>query len=146
MRSLKESQVAKFAVRTQLKSHAEDFLHFWYLPEFESDWRSIFPNDDDEEGLWAAEIMIMSEPDRPPVVPGTGGLRKARFGKVGQDGRPIGGKRGGCRICYSYYPEHYSILMVMVYDKSYMDNISVGEKKTIRRILEGFKTFLDERR
>jgi hypothetical protein len=40
------------------------------------------------------EEKIAVEPDRHPVMPGTGGFRKARWGRSGS------GKRGGVRVIY----------------------------------------------
>jgi len=96
-----------------------DLLYFSYLDEFKDDWQDLYPNDGDEEGLWALEILVMTDPEAGPVIPGTGGLRKLRFGKRG--------KRGGDRVCYSYFPDHNLVLMVMIYRKNEQENLTSKE-------------------
>lgn len=114
----------------------EDLLYFVYLDEFLDDWETLYPNDEDEISLWALEILIMSNPTNGDVISGTGGLRKLRFGKEG------GGKRGGTRICYAYFPEYCVVLMVMAYGKNKTDNLSDSQKSGVKRYLEMIEAWL----
>lgn len=117
----------------------EDLLNFVYLDEFAADWKALHPKDEEEVSLWALEICIMSNPDGPPVVSGTGGLRKLRFGAEKQ------GKRGGDRICYAYFPDHGIVLMVMAYGKNRKDTLSASEIQGIKKFLNHTRKWLDDR-
>jgi len=58
--------------------------------------------DDDDYRLFQNEIS--QAPERWPVVPGTGGLRKARMRLPGR------GKSGGARVLYLYFPRHQAVV------------------------------------
>lgn len=118
----------------------EDLLHFVHLDEFVDDWQTL--GYDVEHDLWALEILIMANPERGAVIPGTGGLRKLRFGKE-QDGI---GKRKGARVCYVYFKEHWTVLLVVAYGKNEKDDLSESEKKDIRDYIARVKNWLDNRK
>jgi hypothetical protein len=109
----------------------EDFVHFVELDEFRDDWRRL--GLDVERDLWALQVLIMSDPDGPPVIRGTGGLRKIRFAPE----RWNVGKSGAVRVCYVYFPEHWTVLLVMAYGKNEKDDLSRDEK-------EGIRTYIDQ--
>jgi hypothetical protein len=115
----------------------EDLLHFVYLDEFNDDWGALFSHDPDELSLSALEVLIMSDPAGPPVISGTGGLRKMRFGKGGE------GKSGGVRVCYAYFPDHFTVLMVMAYPKGQQDNLTGKGKAGINKYLTKTKQWLN---
>ncbi len=115
-------------------------LHFFYLDEFLADWKTLFPTDDDEVSLHELEMRLMRDPTSAPIVSGTGGLRKLRFALEGSDR----GARGGIRVCYSFFPEHHIVLMVMAYPKNRQDNLSGHEKQGIKAYLEQTKRWLDQ--
>ncbi|NOY42465.1 MAG: addiction module toxin RelE [Planctomycetes bacterium] len=127
-------------VSPQHKVSPEDFLHFVQLDEFAEDWKSL--GFDIEDDLWALEILIMTNPERGDVVPGTGGLRKIRFGK---GDRGIG-KRKGVRVCYAYFKEHWTVLLVVAYGKNEKDDLTESEKKYIRDYLKRAKAWLDKKK
>jgi hypothetical protein len=117
----------------------EDLLHFVELDEFRDDWEEL--GFDVERDLWALQNVIMSAPDGPPVISGTGGLRKLRFGRLGRNV----GKRGGARVCYAYFKEHWTVLLVMAYGKSSKDDLTEDEKRGISQYLARIQHYLDER-
>lgn len=117
----------------------EDFVHFVQLDEFADDWESL--GFDIETDLWALELLIMANPERGAVIPGTGGLRKLRFGKE-QDRI---GKRKGVRVCYVYFKEHWTVLLVVAYGKNKKDDLSEIEKRDIRDYITRAKAWLDQR-
>ena len=45
----------------------------------------------------AMELHIVQNPEAHPIIPGTGGIRKARWGRLGQGKR--GGMRGDLLLC-----------------------------------------------
>ena len=51
-----------------------------------------------EEERVAMEFFIACAPEDHPVIPGTGGFRKARWARAGQ------GKSGGLRVIYFFMP------------------------------------------
>jgi hypothetical protein len=114
----------------------EDLLHFVELDEFRDDWRSLGLGVEDD--LWALETLIMRNPTGPPIVPGTGGLRKMRFAPD----RSGEGKRGGVRVCYAYFPAHWTVLLVMAYGKSEKDDLSHEEKEGIKTYLQQIESWL----
>jgi hypothetical protein len=117
----------------------EDLLHFFQLDEFADDWQAL--GFDVEQDLWALEIAIMSNPEAGRVIPDTGGLRKLRFARQ----KERIGKRGGVRVCYVHFKEHWTVLLVVAYGKSEKDDLTAAEKKHIREYIRRAKAWLDER-
>ncbi len=118
----------------------EDFLRFVQLDEFADDWKSL--GFDIEQDLWALEIMIMADPESGSLVPGTGGLRKLRFGKEHDQI----GKRKGVRVCYAYFKEYFTVLLVVAYGKGEKDDLAESEKKDIREYLARARSWLDRQK
>jgi hypothetical protein len=59
----------------------DDFLRFVETDDFVSQWATL--GLDDETDLWDLQISIMQNPEIGKIIPGTGGLRKVRFGRRG---------------------------------------------------------------
>ena len=87
----------------------------------------------DDEGRAEFEFDLACRPEAHPVVPGTGGVRKARWSRPGM------GKRGGIRVVYYYPLGAQVILMVTAYTKNRKENLSDADKKAIRQTVEFFK-------
>ena len=68
-------------------------------------------------------------PDAGDVIPGTGGLRKLRWG-IGQRG-----KRGGARVIYYYHDQRMPLILLAVYAKSSKVDLSALEKKAAARMV-----------
>ncbi|WP_153076879.1 MULTISPECIES: transcriptional regulator [Paraburkholderia] len=60
---------------------------------------------------------IAGNPLAGDVIPGTGGLRKVRWGRAGM------GKRGGARVIYYNLLDDGKIWLLIVYTKSKFDNL-----------------------
>jgi hypothetical protein len=131
---------AVFLLDSRRQIGPEDFLQFVQLDEFADDWESL--GFDIENDLWALELVIMADPEQGSVIPGTGGLRKLRFGKE----HDRLGKRKGIRVCYVYFHEHRIVLLVVAYGKNEKDDLSENEKRHIREYIDRAKEWLDERR
>lgn len=74
-----------------------------------------------------------------PVIEGTGGLRKLRCGRKDK------GKSAGYRVCYVYFEEFATVLLVTIYGKNEQDDISAAERKAIRRLIETIEADLSSR-
>lgn len=71
-----------------------------------------------------------------------GGLRKLRFGRAEERI----GKRAGIRVCYVYFKEHWTVLLVVAYGKNEKDDLTAGEKRSIREYIQRAKSWLDSRK
>lgn len=82
------------------------------------------------ESYRALQIELVRDPEKGPVIPGSGGVRKLRWA------RPGGGKRGGVRIIYYWASAKQIILMLLVYGKSEQDNLTAGQLGVLRHLVE----------
>jgi hypothetical protein len=96
---------------------------------FTRDWERLGLTDDD---LRALEVMIMAKPAGNPIIRGTGGLRKIRFSPTGW----ARGKSGALRACYAYFKDYGIVLLVVVYEKNEMDDLSPAGRKTAKLLIE----------
>ena len=71
-------------------------------------------NDEDRSGFIN---FIAGDPEAGDVVPGSGGVRKVRWGNAGR------GKRGGVRVIYFNRLANGEIWLLLVYGKSVRENI-----------------------
>ncbi len=113
----------------------EPWLNFVQGRPFERAWKKLELSDDD---LRHIEIVIMADPERPPVISGTGGIRKLRVAKPGTNE----GSSGGLRILYSHYSEFSLIYLYTAYAKNNMDNISARVKQELYKLNEEIKNYL----
>ena len=99
---------------------------------------SLFSRRVDARGpgvLLAIQTELLRNPGAGAVIPGTGGLRKARIADAGR-GK---GKRGGYRVIYLDLPDAARTYLLTLYDKSEKDDISADEKRVLRAIAEKIK-------
>ena len=80
-----------------------------------------------------AELQIALVPDAWPVVPRTGGARKARVARGGK------GKRGGARAIYFAWMARDTLFLLDVYAKNEKENLTDADKKEIRRALAALR-------
>lgn len=74
------------------------------------------------------EALILN-PELGDVIPGSGGLRKVRWGTEGR------GKRGGARIIYYWKVKVDHILLLLVYPKNIQDNLTQDQIKKLRVVV-----------
>jgi hypothetical protein len=86
-----------------------------------------------EAEIAAMESAIAADPEAHPIVPGTGGVRKARWGREGK------GKSGGVRIIYFYWLRDGEIYMLSIYAKNEQADMTAADKKAARRFVEALK-------
>lgn len=78
----------------------------------------------------ALQIALGRNPDLGDVIPGSGGVRKVRWGVHGR------GKRGGVRLIYFVRSRQGVIWMLTIYAKNVMDNIPSHLLRRIRQEIE----------
>lgn len=83
---------------------------------------------EEERGEFAA--FLAAAPDAGVVVKGSGGIRKLRWK------RPGTGKSRGVRVIYFTRNEAEEIVLLTLYAKSALNNLTGPELKEIRRAIE----------
>lgn len=103
-----------------------ELLEFVYTDEFLASVAGFL----DDAGLAALERLLLEEPARAPVTPGTGGVRKLRVALVGR------GKRSGLRVLYVHAPRDARVYLLLAYPKSVRATLTAGERAALRRWIE----------
>jgi mRNA-degrading endonuclease RelE of RelBE toxin-antitoxin system len=80
-----------------------------------------------DDAYAALQGHLMRDPQAGPVIPGTGGVRKARWAAPGR------GKRGGYRVIYYVKHAHGIIWLLTMYPKSVADDIPAHVLRHIRK-------------
>ena len=70
-----------------------------------------------------------ANPEAGKLVPGTGGVRKIRWGTTRQ------GKRGGARVIYYYYNGSIPLIALDIYAKNEKTDLSEADKRSLKRLL-----------
>ncbi len=78
----------------------------------------------DEFGVFCA--FLASNPSEGVVVPGTGGVRKVRWGRVGV------GKSGGVRVIYVARSQAGELVLLTIYAKSHIETLKASTLKELR--------------
>ena len=78
----------------------------------------------------ALQGLLIADPKIGKIIPGSGGLRKLRFGRVAK------GKRGGLRIIYHWHGGQDMILMLFVYPKNVRSDLSRDQLRTLKRMVD----------
>lgn len=99
--------------------------------EFSKNWDNLGFDDED---LRLLELEIMKNPDKFPIIKGTGGLRKAR---IALDNKK--GKSGGARACFVDFVFAETVYLVTVYGKKEKDNLSKEERNEIKSLICALK-------
>ena len=66
-------------------------------------------------------------------IPGTGGVRKMRFGASGL------GKRGGVRVIYFFGGEEVPVYALLAYSKSGKTDLNPGERRAVAALVAAIK-------
>jgi len=83
-----------------------------------------------EEEYRLFQAALLDRPDSGKVIPGSGGLRKLRWGMEGR------GKRGGVRVIYYLVTAKDTILLLFMYPKNVQDNLTQDQLKQLKKIVE----------
>ncbi|MEY4593527.1 MAG: hypothetical protein RIR18_2422 [Pseudomonadota bacterium] len=79
---------------------------------------------EDERGEFAS--YLAKHPEAGDVIPGSGGLRKVRWGRAGS------GKSGGVRVIYFAINEAGELVLLTMYAKSKTENLTAQQLKEIK--------------
>jgi hypothetical protein len=74
------------------------------------------------------EESIAAEPERHPLIPGTGGFRKARWRRSGV------GKSGGVRVIYYFMVRPDLVFLADIYAKNEKENLTHAERNQLKKI------------
>ena len=88
----------------------------------------------DDDDLARVQLLLLARPDAGKVIPKSGGLRKLRVAAKGH------GKRGGARMIYYWVVARDRILLLDIYAKNEQEDLSAGELKQLRTLIEDYKT------
>lgn len=91
-------------------------------PLFNKLWPAYWT--EDEFGTFCA--FVASHPDEGVVVPGTGGVRKLRWGRAGA------GKSGGVRVIYVARSQAGELVLLTIYAKSHIETLKASTLKELR--------------
>jgi hypothetical protein len=83
-----------------------------------------------DEDYRSLQLELLSRPGSGAVIPGSGGLRKLRWGMAG------GGKRGGARIIYYWHLPSSRLLMLFAYAKNERVDLTAHQRDALRKIVE----------
>jgi len=86
---------------------------------------------DDEIASFQSELA--ENPEKGPVIEGTGGLRKVRWGLRQK------GKSGGLRVIYLYLKMRNLIYLVFVFSKDESEDLTPSQKKQLKAIVDAIK-------
>ncbi len=84
-----------------------------------------------DEELADFQMAVATNPELGPVIPGAGGVRKARWGQPGR------GKRGGVRIIYYVRRPDAVIWLLTIYAKNKRESIASETLRKIKDEIDG---------
>ncbi len=83
-----------------------------------------------DEEYSALQQALITHPEAGNLIPGSGGVRKIRWGAGGK------GKRGGVRVIYYARTRRGEIWMLTIYGKNVTENIPAHVLRAIKEELE----------
>ena len=98
-------------------------------PTFSRQADKLFSEDEKRELI----DFLAENPLAGDEIPGTGGVRKLRFGALGR------GKRGGARVIYYYLDEAMPIYALLAYAKTAKTDMTPDERRTVSKLVAAFK-------
>lgn len=83
-----------------------------------------------QEEYRSLQNELIINPEKGKIIPGSGGLRKLRWGVSGR------GKSGGVRTIYYWFTKKETILMLLMYPKNEQDNLTSSQLKVLKSLVE----------
>lgn len=93
-------------------------------PEFQSATRKLLT----EEERAVLVAYLAHNPGAGDLVPGTGGVRKLRWGLEGR------GKRGGARVIYFFHSADFPLFALTAYAKNERADLSQADRNEFRQL------------
>lgn len=88
----------------------------------------------DDDDYRALQISLLLRPEQGRIIPGSGGLRKVRWGGKGR------GKRGGFRFIYYWEKARAVCYMLFLYKKNEQGDLTAAQVRTLAQLVrEEFK-------
>lgn len=87
------------------------------------------------ETLYAIQADLLTDPERWPMIKGTGGARKGRVA----DPKDSRGKSGSFRYIYLYLQHRGRIFLLLLFNKSEQANLSPEQVKQVAAMIEKIK-------
>jgi hypothetical protein len=84
--------------------------------------------------------MLAASPEAGDEIPGTGGVRKLRFGAKGK------GKSGGVRVIYYFFDRDTPLYAVFLYGKGEQADLSSEQSRMVADFAAGIKAQANARR
>ena len=85
--------------------------------------------------LYAIQADLLADPERGPVIKGTGGARKGRIA----DPHDSRGKSGSFRYVYLYLEHRGRIFLLLLFSKNQQANLSAEQIKQVASVVEKIK-------
>ncbi len=85
-------------------------------------------------------LRLARNPEAGDVIPGSGGVRKLRFGGGGR------GKRGGFRVIYYVLNDALPIVAITLYGKNEQADLTADERRGAEAIATAMKAELNRRK
>ncbi|HKP51179.1 MAG TPA: type II toxin-antitoxin system RelE/ParE family toxin [Chloroflexia bacterium] len=86
------------------------------------------------------ETAIANNPKLYPVIPGTGGIRKARAARGNK------GKRGGARVAFYFWQVESTIFMLTALAKNEQEDLTNDEKQQLKALVALLKEHAKEQK
>ncbi|MBF0383758.1 MAG: type II toxin-antitoxin system RelE/ParE family toxin [Magnetococcales bacterium] len=83
---------------------------------------------DDDYRLMQETLLV--RPELGSIIPGSGGIRKVRWGSQEQ------GKRGGSRVIYYWAVNDKTLFMLMAYSKNKQENLTLSQVQTLKKMIK----------
>lgn len=80
-------------------------------------------------------LFLAFNPEAGDLVPGTGGVRKLRWGLEGR------GKRGGARVIYYFHSERIPLFVITAYAKNVKDDIGDADRNDMKRLAKALARY-----
>ena len=104
---------------------------FVFTAWFDHNLKSLRKHNPDLRGDFESFLQTF-DAEAHPVIPRTGGARKARMSAKGR------GKSGGYRVVYYFVLEN-TVWLITIYDKVQKENLSPEEEKIIQGLIQKIK-------
>jgi mRNA-degrading endonuclease RelE of RelBE toxin-antitoxin system len=88
----------------------------------------------DDDAYRAMQLALALRPEQGQVIPGSGGLRKLRWGARQR------GKRGGLRVIYYWSAREEMVYLLFIYAKNELGDLTPAQQRALARLVrEEFK-------